>query len=614
MQILGIKEYGIKKYQTGTQKGGIQPQSEEERYDQYLEQMKKQYPGTYINQTPIWSSINPSKEIKSYREFLEELKTSNPEEYNRLMEASAQSETSEISKPWIDSEGNVRRSTNVSAGFVPGTDPIMQMYVEGVTLNPVFKAIGTTGLYGLGRLGNNWARAKLISNTMNQSLRTPQVIMPNNVGWGPKQRIPITHSSTTGEMGLFYPKRWDVVQEGANPHGIWLQGKLGIPRTEITNPGKGMKAQKARQLFADMPYQLKGEVELDKPIVTVGEVPNRSWLSYYADNAGADGLIYNGVYDNGYNANQVILSYKLPSITNYERLPYTKYSVDADIPSERDLVMKHWNYRYPNSGLKQNRKVLDLGNGELIYKEGDLPLHEDVVNISNIMESRINNFPARNGYDLEWNYMDGVGIVPGGKSGYFKKIREGMSTLFFPTSSSNNYEGFHNGFGSFIKANPWRPKPYSYTQLHEQVSHGTDRLAKELVTPVSNKPVMSLYERISNPTDLFDDLSFMDSASKLPVEARSTNWEMIMKLYKELGKKLGKNIQDISPEEFNSFVDQKFTNSTELANFMDLFNNQYLKDYGQLLRKDTSGDYLKRIKNMIKYGPILTTPIIYDRN
>lgn len=42
MQILGIKEYGIKKYQTGTQKGGIQPQSEEERYDQYLEQMKKQ--------------------------------------------------------------------------------------------------------------------------------------------------------------------------------------------------------------------------------------------------------------------------------------------------------------------------------------------------------------------------------------------------------------------------------------------------------------------------------------------------------------------------------------------------------------------------------------------
>ncbi|MGM9532182.1 hypothetical protein [Intestinibacter sp.] len=43
----------------------------------------------------------------------------------------------------------------------------MQMYVEGVALNPVFKAIGTAGLYGLGKLGNNWVRAKLISNTMN---------------------------------------------------------------------------------------------------------------------------------------------------------------------------------------------------------------------------------------------------------------------------------------------------------------------------------------------------------------------------------------------------------------------------------------------------------------
>lgn len=166
MQILGIKEYGIKKYQTGTQKGGIQPQSEEERYNQYLEQMKKQYPGTYIDQTPIWTSINPSKEMKSYGEFLEELKASNPEEYNRLMESSTQSETSEISKPWIDAKGNVRKSTNVGAGFVSGTDPVMQMYVEGVALNPVFKAIGTAGLYGLGRMGNNWAKAKLINRAM----------------------------------------------------------------------------------------------------------------------------------------------------------------------------------------------------------------------------------------------------------------------------------------------------------------------------------------------------------------------------------------------------------------------------------------------------------------
>lgn len=169
MKIFGIKECGIKKYQSGTQEGGIQKQSEEERYNQYLEQMKKQYPGTYISQTPIWASINPSKEIKSYREFLEELKTSNPEEYNRLMENAASSGTSEIGKPWINAEGNVRRSANVGSGFVSGTDPVGALYVEGVATSPVFNQIGKAAQYGLARVGNNWARAKILSTVLDNS-------------------------------------------------------------------------------------------------------------------------------------------------------------------------------------------------------------------------------------------------------------------------------------------------------------------------------------------------------------------------------------------------------------------------------------------------------------
>ena len=43
---------------------------------------------------------------------------------------------------------------------------------------------------------------------------------------------------------------------------------------------------------------------------TIGDVKNRSQLSYDADNMGADGLIYNDIYDNGYNHNQVILGWK----------------------------------------------------------------------------------------------------------------------------------------------------------------------------------------------------------------------------------------------------------------------------------------------------------------
>lgn len=276
MKILGIKQYGIYKYQEGTNRNGIQ-----------------------LNYTG-----------PQYYEMLEKLRKENPMAYNRLQEAAAQSETSEISRPWVDADGKVRRSTNVGAGFVSGTDPVGALYVNGVATAPIFNQVGKAAQYGLARAGNNWARAKILSREM-QNISTPNKNIPNNVGWAPRQTIQVVHASNHNEVpSLYFEKRWDVVNEGANPHGIWYQGKLGVPRTDLTNPGKGTKAQKARDLFASRKYQLKGEVTLEKPMQTIGDVKNRSQLSYDADNMGADGLIYNDIYDNGYNHNQVILGWK----------------------------------------------------------------------------------------------------------------------------------------------------------------------------------------------------------------------------------------------------------------------------------------------------------------
>lgn len=105
------------------------------------------------------------------------------------------------------------------------------------------------------------------------------------------------------------------MREGANPNGAWFQGQLGIPR----ETHKGLKAANARNAFATRPVQLRGELTLEKPLVTVGEVPNRSQLSYQAEQLGADGIIYNNVYDNGYDANQVILSFNPESFNNTSR-------------------------------------------------------------------------------------------------------------------------------------------------------------------------------------------------------------------------------------------------------------------------------------------------------
>lgn len=53
---------------------------------------------------------------------------------------------------------------------------------------------------------------------------------------------------------------------------------------------------------------MEGDLELERPIVTVGDVPNRAALERAADKMGADGVIFNNVYDNGYSNNQVIFS------------------------------------------------------------------------------------------------------------------------------------------------------------------------------------------------------------------------------------------------------------------------------------------------------------------
>lgn len=158
--------------------------------------------------------------------------------------------------------------------------------------------------------GNKWARARVISKTIDKG--TPSVKpLPNNVGWGPRQSIHVTHdANTSNKLQLHSPERWDAVYEGAPEAGIWYQGKVGNPRTAANHsvPGKAEKAAAARDRFAKRPYRVEGDLELERPIVTVGDVADRAALERAADKMSADGVIFNNVYDNGYSNNQVIFS------------------------------------------------------------------------------------------------------------------------------------------------------------------------------------------------------------------------------------------------------------------------------------------------------------------
>ena len=184
--------------------------------------------------------------------------------------------------------------------------------------------------------GNKWARARVISKAIDKG--TPSVEpLPNNVGWGPRQSIHVVHDkNSAGFPKLYFPERWDAVNEGAPEVGIWYQGKLGNPRTAANHsiPGKAEKAAKARERFAKRPYRVEGDLELERPIVTVGDVPNRAALERAADKMSADGVIFNNVYDNGYSNNQVIFSLRDDLKNGRVFKKGAKPKVDAYYPSK----------------------------------------------------------------------------------------------------------------------------------------------------------------------------------------------------------------------------------------------------------------------------------------
>lgn len=184
--------------------------------------------------------------------------------------------------------------------------------------------------------GNKWARARVISKTINKG--TPSVKpLPNNVGWGPRQSIHVVHDKNSARLPkLYFPERWDAIHEGAPEAGIWYQGKFGNPRTAANHsiPGKAEKAAKARERFAKRPYRVEGDLELERPIVTVGDVPNRAALERAADKMSADGVIFNNVYDNGYSNNQVIFSLRDDLKNGRVFKKGAKPKVDAYYPSK----------------------------------------------------------------------------------------------------------------------------------------------------------------------------------------------------------------------------------------------------------------------------------------
>lgn len=184
--------------------------------------------------------------------------------------------TRELSKGKYNTWGDMMTNAGMNPVLAEFTNPGSYIGLHGFNkFGPRLKPVED-----LAASGNKWARARVISKAIDKG--TPSVEpLPNNVGWGPRQSIHVVHDKNSARLPkLYFPERWDAIHEGAPEVGIWYQGKFGNPRTAANHsiPGKAEKAAKARERFAKRPYRVEGDLELERPIVTVGDVPNRAAL------------------------------------------------------------------------------------------------------------------------------------------------------------------------------------------------------------------------------------------------------------------------------------------------------------------------------------------------
>lgn len=400
-------------------------------------------------------------------------------------------------RAYVNNNGQLdyTRQYNPSAGYVSGTDPLGEFVVGNAVLNKPLQLVGRATEYGLAKAGNKWARARVISKTIDKG--TPSVEpLPNNVGWGPRQSIHVVHDKNSARFPkLYYPERWDAIYEGAPEAGIWYQGKFGNPRTAANHsiPGKAEKAAKARERFAKRPYRVEGDLELERPIITVGDVPNRAALERAADKMNADGVVFNNVYDNGYSNNQVIFSFR-DNLKNGRLFKKEANTLASNKYPPYDMAV---NYN-PDRSLNVDKVHRDVARGTkeaIDFLESDIKKETDLYN---------KKLAQRLGYKHFTPYSKGaerarVEVVPDyDKISYPNSGDAGKVTL-----NSNPAEDILS-YNVFYNLHP--------TSFHETLHRGLYGMISRDKMPIGG----NLFEHIGRKTDTRDFYSFKTKKLLVP--------------------------------------------------------------------------------------------------
>lgn len=500
--------------------------------------------------------VNRRDAIKDYRPNIpNRIRKATPaERIQSMINIYGQSEqpivTSDTKSPWQHQQAQVAASK--------GYDDYMQAkkYEEGLhNLNGFITftdyATLATGLGSLLSKGASVAGKQVAKQAarravgkefkrQSKQLATPNNMLPNNVGWGPRQTIEgAVHDKGTMSMPkLYYPERWDAINEGAPKAGVWFQGKLGTPRdaTNTSIANKVEKAANARDLFAKRPVRVEGDLELNKPLVTVGDVPNRAQIQKAADTMGGDGVIFNNVYDNGYGHNQVIFSYRT-DLKNGKM--FKKGTQPLETPERVDKGVTKAANKYPAKNLEVNLNPDRSWNMDKIHNDVDRGTKEAIEFLESDIKKETDLYnkelAKRLGYEHFTPYSNGAERAR-------VKVTPDYETITYP---NGEYAG-----RVYLDPNPSNDmlqynKHYNLhpTAFHENLHRGYYGMADKDRMPIGG----NLFEHVKRKTSTRDFYNFKTKKLLVP-ENEAPDFGTYKYLFEEgeaaantmeLGKRLG---------------------------------------------------------------------------
>ncbi len=403
-----------------------------------------------------------------------------------------------------------RQITNIGAGYLSGTDPVGEFVVGNVVAGKPLMWLGRGLEYGAAKAGSQWAKNRIVGRAINNSeIKTPTQSLPNNVGWGPRQTIKgVIHDKDTMEpLRLYSPKRYDAINEGAPKAGVWFQGKLGTPRdaTNTSIANKVEKATNARDLFAKRPVRVEGDLELNKPLVTVGDVPNRAQIQKAADTMGGDGVIFNNVYDNGYGHNQVIFSYRT-DLKNGKM--FKKGTQPLETPERVDKGVTKAANKYPAKNLEVNLNPDRSWNMDKIHNDVDRGTKEAIEFLESDVKKETDLYNKRLAQRLGYEHFT---PYPNGAERARVKVTPDYETITYPNGEfAGRVYLDPNPSNDMLQYN----KHYNLhpTAYHETLHRGYYGMADKDRMPIGG----NLFEHVKRKTNTRDFYNFKTKKLLVP--------------------------------------------------------------------------------------------------